>query len=279
MKNIDLNDWVRSGDSTYCTSYFQKDSKDFMLKLLKPGVPASEIEEEYEQACKVYELGIPSPEPGVLVMANGCEGLMFKRMVGKKSYARALGDEPERAEEFGVSYARSVKALHSTPCDKTRFKSIKETYGSQIAGSKYRDDDFKKQALDFLNSLPDGDTCVHGDMHFGNLLTTPAGNVFIDLGNFSYGNPLFDFAMMDLLLDFGKYFPQAFEDNYHCTVEVAAKFWHAALREFFGPDVDYAAKKKEFHPYMAIRQITIEASIGDMLPKEMSEELFSVFRH
>ena len=59
--------------------------------------------DEYERACKVYQIGVPCPTPGELVRTEeGLLGIQFHRIVGKKSYARALSEHPERLEAYAA---------------------------------------------------------------------------------------------------------------------------------------------------------------------------------
>ena len=54
-----------------------------------------------------------------------------------------------------------------------------------------------------LNSYADGmrpvGTCLHGDMHPGNYLRSDAGDLWIDLGRFGYGDPDMDYASQYVL--------------------------------------------------------------------------------
>ena len=43
----------------------------------------------------------------------------------------------------------------------------------------------------FVRSVPEAITCLHGDMHIGNVITDGMRDYWIDLGDFAYGNPLF----------------------------------------------------------------------------------------
>ena len=59
-----------------------------------------------------------------------------------------------------------------------------------IAESKLLSDKTKQDALAILADIPDPCTCLHGDFTTGNLITDGKECYWIDLGWFSYGNPL-----------------------------------------------------------------------------------------
>ena len=93
---ISLNDYVLSGGGANGESYDHKSDPDIMLKLYFPGKIRQPLD-EMMLARKVYDMGIPTPEPGdYVVTEDGRYGIRFRRIPGKVSYSRATGDHPER---------------------------------------------------------------------------------------------------------------------------------------------------------------------------------------
>ena len=102
---ISLNDYVLSGGGFNGESYDHKSDPSVMLKLYFPGKIQQPLDEML-LSRKVYELGIPTPEPGEYVVTeDGRYGIRFHRILGKKSYSRATGDHPERAPQYSRSCA------------------------------------------------------------------------------------------------------------------------------------------------------------------------------
>ncbi|MDY6444410.1 MAG: hypothetical protein SPK76_05190 [Bacteroidales bacterium] len=136
-KLIDLNDYTLSGGGKLGESYVHRTNPDVLLKLYPQNLEAMG-REEYERACKVFELGVPSPEPGELVhTGDGRIGILFKRIAGKKSYARALADNPEHLEEYAATFARMSKELHAIRPKAGTFPKIKDQYKAAIALNPY----------------------------------------------------------------------------------------------------------------------------------------------
>lgn len=278
MRKIDLTEWIQTGAGVSCLSYFNMTDPSEMIKFMPQGTPTAELEEELEKAWKVYNLGISTPKPGELVTDGTRPGLLFARIVGKKSYARAIGQMPDRIPELAREYGAMTRQLHSTDCDTSLFPNIKEFYADLIRRNPYRSDGLKQKAIEIMNELPDGTKCVHGDLHFGNIIRTEKERYFIDLGNFCYGNPLFDFGMMEALLLFGPVTQERFFREFHCSVEQATQFWEESLLEYFGNDTDVKKKREEFRIYRSLRVFTIEAEINERIPEELDEEVFPDFK-
>ena len=107
-------------------SYNHKDDPGIMLKLY-PIDWTRLAKKEYDRAGKAYALGIPTPEPKALVtVPDGRTGIIFQRIQGKKSYARAIGDDPSRTEELATRLAALCKTLHSTKVNMDELPSTKE---------------------------------------------------------------------------------------------------------------------------------------------------------
>ncbi len=59
---IDLNDYVHAGEGANGESFNHKTDPSIMMKLYNPGKVQQPLDEML-MARKVYDLGIPSPEP------------------------------------------------------------------------------------------------------------------------------------------------------------------------------------------------------------------------
>ena len=109
---ISLDDYVLSGGGANGESYDHKTDPGIMLKLYFPGKIEQPLD-EMKMARKVFELGIPSPEPGdYVVTEDGRYGIRFRRILGKKSFSRATGDNPELVGEYAEQFARMCLKLH-----------------------------------------------------------------------------------------------------------------------------------------------------------------------
>lgn len=290
---LDMNDYVQSGEGANGASYDNIGDSSIMVKLYNDDYPTETIFTELDTAHKVFELGIPSPEPGKLVSDGKRLGIMFRRIVGKRSYSRMLADEPERCEELAREFARCCRIVHTTVCPAGVFPDAKAQFQHLLEASKEFNAEEKKVLAAFIDSVPECSTALHGDMHFGNAISTlkkgqpitEAHDVyFIDLGYFAHGYPLFDLGMLQNICLFAE--DDFLFHDFHIHQDVAKRFWRAFAGEyffgpdkwgvkFFGPDADadvvgfdkaLETVNKGMLPFHSIKMLLVEYNLGFMPP-------------
>lgn len=281
---IDLDDYRQSGEGANGASYDCISDPDMMVKLYSEDYPTDTIFTELEVARKVFQAGIPSPEPGELVTDGKRIGIRFRRIVGKRSHARAVSQEPERVAEYAVEFARMCKKLHSTPLPDGYFPDAKQQFIHLVEAEKSFTDEEKAPILEFIRNLPDAKTAIHGDMHFGNTLTTlptgapmsdPHDVYFIDLGYFARGYPLFDLGMLQNVCLFAD---EEFRvESFHMGRDLTSKFWDAFVDEYFFGEENLAEKyfgkgttkavvNEKLTYFTSIKLFLVSFNLGVMLP-------------
>lgn len=276
MRKIDLSEWNQTGGGAVGMSYFHKTDQSLMLKFMNPDTKIENIEKELANSRNVYDLGLPTPRPGELVTDGTRMGIVFERIAGKRSFAKMIGDEPENIDNLAVQFARITKQLHSTPCNKSNFKSVKQLFGEMIKANPFREN-LKEKALNLLDSMPDSDTCLHGDLHFGNIIQSGDGhNYLIDLLDFCYGYYMFDFGAISSLLKAMVPMENIFYREYHCSIAQATQFWITVQKEYFGQDTDLEALDQKIRPFTAIKTLCMETESNICLPDVSANEIYSV---
>lgn len=276
MRRIDLNDWEVNGGGAFGTSYFHKRDSTLMLKMMRTDADLGLVERELSNARLACSMGIPTPEPGELVTDGERAGLIFRRIVGKSSYAKAVGSTPERIPELAREYAGMMRLMHSTPGSAGMY-GVNEVYGDYIRQNVFRTDEEKRKALDFLESVPQTYTCLHGDMHFGNVIFSESGRFFIDMADFCCGNPTFDMAMMQLLVMYSCHYEKPFFKEFHCTSDQACRFWNLVLREYYGTDITQEELLNTSLPFIAVRAIVVETLWKAPLYPPLDSVIFPAF--
>ena len=195
IQRINLDDYIQIGEGGTALTYTHKDGLS-LAKLYNPGFEADRAKAEFLTARAVFELGIPSPEPFRLITDGERSGAEYELIKNKRSYTRIISQEPERLEKISLKFARMAKELHAKQADTTRLHSYKQKMERFYHEKNMVPEDYKQRALQFLDTVPDTPRCLHGDLHIGNIITDGQRDLWIDLGEFAYGVPEWDLALL-----------------------------------------------------------------------------------
>ena len=195
IQRINLDDYIQTGEGGTALTYTHKDGFS-LAKLYNPGFEADRAKAEFLTARAVFELGIPSPEPFRLITDGQRSGAEYELIKNKRSYTRIISQEPERLEEISLKFARMAKELHAKQADTTRLQSYKQRIANFYHEKDMVPEDYKQRVLQFLDTVPDTPRCLHGDLHIGNIITDGQRDLWIDLGEFAYGVPEWDLALL-----------------------------------------------------------------------------------
>ena len=251
-ETIHLEDYFQSGEGGTAVSYTHK-IRPSLAKLYNPGFEAERAVEEFLTARTVFEMGIPTPEPYRLVTDGVRYGAEYELVPGKRSFTRIISQEPERLEEMSRTFAREAKALHATPADTTRLRSYKQAMKRFYEEKDLVPADFKRRALAFLESVPESPTCLHGDLHIGNIITDGKRTLWIDVGEFSYGVPEWD---LGILWTMTHNMDKARAENlFHVSPETMKAHWEFFLPAYLGTDDGRVldAFTRRLFPYYAVK--------------------------
>ena len=264
-KQISLSDYVLSGGGFNGESYDSKTDPSVMLKLYFPGKIQQPLD-EMNLARKVYDLGIPTPEPGEYVVTeDGRYGIRFKRILGKKSYSRATGDNPEKVAQYAAEFAGMCRQLHSTHVDITQFESVKDRYYRLLSENPFFSSSEKDKLTRFIADTPDEDTAIHGDLQYSNAIFVGDKRYFIDLGDFCWGNHLFDVAMVYLCCYLsGEDF---ISETFHMPKSLAMKFWDNFVPVYFGEGIPLKEAEELVRPYAGLKTLIIERDSNCPMPE------------
>ena len=270
---VSLNDYTLSGGGANGESYDHKTDPSVMLKLYFPGKIQQPLD-EMMLARKVYDAGIPTPEPGEYVVTeDGRYGIRFRRIVGKKSYSRATADEPEKLPQFATEFAEMCKQLHTTHVDTSQFENVKDRYFRLLSENPFFTPAEKEKIGRFITDTPDEDTAIHGDLQYSNAIFVGEQRYFIDLGDFCWGNHLFDVGMVYVCCCLSD---EAFiRETFHMPKSLAIRFWEHFAEAYFGKDMPLREAEALVRPYAGLKTIIIERDTQRPMP-EFREALHSI---
>ena len=262
---ISLNDYILSGGGFNGESYDHKTDPTIMLKLYFPGKIQQPLD-EMNLARKVYAMGIPTPEPGEYVVTeDGRYGIRFKRILGKKSYSRATGDNPEKVAQYAAEFAGMCKQLHSTHVDTSQFENVKDRYYRLLSENPFFSTAEKDKLARFIADTPDEDTAIHGDLQYSNAIFVDDKRYFIDLGDFCWGNHLFDVAMVYLCCYLSS--EEFISETFHMPKSLAMKFWDNFAPVYFGDGIPPKEIEELVRPYAGLKTLIIERDSKCPMPE------------
>lgn len=275
-EHINLDEYILSGEGGTALSYNHKDGKT-LAKLFMKGMGAETAEREFLVNKTVYEMGIPTPKPLRLVTDGTRFGAEYELIPGKRSFARIISQEPEQLESLSLRFAAMAKEIHRTPADTTRLPSMRNLIREQIVRYKEIPEDVREKALQFLDAVPDTPTCLHGDLHIGNVITDGKRTLWIDVGDFAYGVPEWDLGMMYYATNFMS--EQRAISIFHVPIEVLRQHWAVFAKAYYGTTNQEELRKKEqaLFPFFGVKMLLTISKIhnGQGAPSDM---ILSVIR-
>ena len=276
---ISLASYEKSGEGFTANSYFSND-EDSMMKLYYQGVSLRDIEVEKMKAHETFLLGVPTPLPGDIITHDGSYGITFERILNKSSFGKMLGLEPKRSDELAKIMANETIKLHSLQCNTNIFPNEKLLFKKAIDKfTPFTKEEFKK-TYEFVDNIPDVTTCLHGDFHPGNIIMTKDGDVlFIDMGDFAYGDPRFDLGC--LYFNMHNPLPGAAQKVFHCEPEQLTVFWRDFIKHYYSlkTEKEIDEKTEEIKPYAGLvviyyaARIRVETWMNDLVHDLMKNVL------
>ena len=255
-------------------SYFSKSHPELIMKVY-PALRGEEfVETEYRQSLEIGRCGISVPEALEVTSFNGRPALISRRIAHKKSFCRVAGEHPEMIPSLARRMAAMTRDLHSkTPSSPGIFPSAIGKYRTLLESNAVLDDADKLMVQEALDAIEadERETILHGDLHFGNIITDGVLDYFIDLGDVSTGHPDHDLAMFYITTHFGC--DNSFNFLYHLSWSEALEFWEEFKTAYYGRPIEDREVYEQLRNYMLARSVwfkhdRIQTSLCSLLRRE-----------
>lgn len=244
-----------------------------VVKMFSPDAQLSEVEHERELAQRSLFHGIPTAIAYNLVKTNDCYGAVFE-LVDAESLSHTLRNNPDRFEEYAREYVDVYRGFHQTVVKKDEFPSIKDNYHGYLDGCV---DWYTPEQIDLLrrivDSVPDRNTLIHGDYHANNIMVADNELIMIDMGDVSYGHPVFDFlATATSQANLVELNPAFAEVHVGMPVELIKRLWNYLMEHYFvDKDAQEIARIDRQVRLFSKLKVACAPVLGRNAPKEIVE--------
>lgn len=185
--------------------------KKTVCKLFYQKIPYEYVQQEYENAKKLMELGIRVPEPMRIIDCDGRYGIVYEKI-----YGVPMRECMDREGIFEMFIAEHKKFMNIST---NRLMPYKDFLAAMISGNC--SDEIADDFMEEIQVLPNGDFVLHGDYHPGNVMITLDGEfVLIDLLNVCCGPKEYDVARTFFLLENKKWQNKYLEGMGYCKEEL-----------------------------------------------------------
>ena len=157
------------------------------------------------------------------------------------------------------------KQLHATHVDTTQFENVKDRYYRLLEENPFFTTAEKDKLTRFIADTPDENTAVHGDLQYSNAIFVGDKRYFIDLGDFCWGNHLFDIGQVYLCCYLsGEDF---ISETFHMPKSLAMKFWDCFAPVYFGEGIPLKEIEELVSPYAGLKTLIIERDSKRPMPE------------
>jgi len=259
---INLDDYIQTGEGGTAITYNHRNGRT-LAKLFTPGYAAETARREFLVNRLVFDMGLPTPEPIRLITDGTRYGAEYELIVGKRSFTRIISQEPGQLEPLSLLFARLSRELHATKADTARLPDMRSLVRDAVVRFESLPQNLKVLLLDALDALPSADTCLHGDLHIGNIITDGKRNLWIDVGDFAYGRPEWDLAMM--------YYAEKHiseeraQSIFHLGLDTLAKHWDVFSKAYWNTEnpEELEAHVKGLGPYISLKLTYVLCKLHD----------------
>ena len=152
------------------------------------------IDKERELSKKAFLLGIPTAIPFDTVKVGDSYGVIYE-MLEAKTVSQLISEDPSSLKQLGQLSAVALKKLHDIEADNGDFPNKKKTLTKWVMSiSQYIEPEETNAILNYIFSIPNRYTFLHGDYNSKNVMVKDGEVLLIDIGDAAVGHPAFDIA-------------------------------------------------------------------------------------
>ncbi len=224
-----------------CGEVYRLDDEQ-IIKLYYPSVSDETIELEKVLSKKAFTLDIPTAISFDIVSCNGRKGVVYE-LINSKTLTELIRDDFVNVVKYVSIYAATCKKIHSIDGKDSSLPSFKDLNRDDIKMITEIDEEERKLLYRFIDLVPEGTTCIHGDLNPNNIMYSNGECCLIDMGEFSTGIKEWDISRILFSLKYANMFND-FNNFYKLPKEQVNTILNLFLDDYYGThDLDEITKK------------------------------------
>lgn len=189
IEEISLKNCKAIGGGQNSTIY--RIDEDKICKVFSSKNTLQDVLSEKQMSLKAVQYGLPTALSYQVITAEGNYGVVYE-MLQSSTVSELLKADPGKLDFFVDQYIELLLEINSilTP----RLPDAKVYYRRHVIDRlvDHLDTGHWGQLNRLVDSIPDGDGFVHGDLHFANLFETEDGLMIIDMDSAKRGSGIWD---------------------------------------------------------------------------------------
>ena len=252
---IDLSEWNPVGGLGDADRFVNKSDARCMLKLFRRSDVSGKPQKELAINQALVSLGIPTPRALEVVHAEGRTGLIYERLAGDMTLARAIASEPDRLEELSGRFGTALKELHEIPTDAEPLRDTRRNHAHFLPVVEQSGllSPAQFERISAIMDDSDRNVCVHGNATLRNVVLSAGKTYLVDFDAVSCGNPLNDLGNW-YAITHGAMRNEMSEYLFHLDNATLLETWRPFLRSYLETDdeADLAQVEADLKPFAAI---------------------------
>ena len=243
MRKVSVKGLEKIGEGGNGIVYRLDDDK--IIKASKETGNLAALQNELDTSKQAFLSGLPAAIVYDVVETEDGYGQIYE-MLNASMMSKVVRENPQDVGKYSKQFASLAQQLHSTQYNGKNLKPKKKEYTeafSQIAS--YFEADEAAEINRLIDSIPDRNTFIHGDMHMGNIMLQNGEPMLIDLGEAGVGHPIFDLVEIYIAYSFSPHSPFMTPERLLATVGMNAELCEAVWKEFISSYFNCGAQELE----------------------------------
>ncbi len=253
-----------------------------VLKVFRPDRDPEKIDHEWTVTHALFDLGFPCAQPlervRVETKEGPREGMILERVpsltLGQKVYDAVKRADWKAVGEAVEYYVAFAKRLHAFVPPAGLLPDIRQVCAHRLernAELGFLDGETVRMSLAFLESMPETDHYLHGDLNPFNVPLWDEGGKMFDVGEGSVGDPLFEFNYLTCVTALHeRIHPGFMEARFGFPADAVRRLEEEILRKYYASlsDGEYASVRKKAALIGAIFAVSQEIGVVSPALKE-----------